>query len=86
MAKHCSKKRQLSSKEDDLPGEEVLFLTEAEIRAYPKYKNATDEVVQNAIYTLHKLALVCFDAFCREEKAAEMAKNAEGGKNSCIKH
>ncbi|GAA4733322.1 hypothetical protein [Flavisolibacter ginsenosidimutans] len=51
-----------------------LFLTEKELRSYPKYKYASDEEVQNAILTFHKLALACYQAFCKEEKASE-AKN-----------
>jgi hypothetical protein len=56
--------------------ESKLFLTEKELRSYPKYKNASDEEVQNAILTFHKLALVCHHAFCSEEKAQEMSKAA----------
>ena len=54
--------------------EQKLFLTGAEVRSFPKYKNATDEEVQNIINTLHNLALICYQAFCKEEKANE-AKN-----------
>jgi len=56
--------------------ESKLFLTEKELRSYPKYKNASDEDVQNAILTFHKLALVCYQAFCSEEKGQEMSKAA----------
>jgi hypothetical protein len=56
--------------------ESKLFLTEEELRAFPKYKHASDEEVQNAILTFHKLALICYQAFCREEKATEMQKAA----------
>lgn len=56
--------------------ESKLFLTEKELRSYPKYKNASDEEVQNAILTFHKLALICYQAFCKEEKAQEMSKAA----------
>lgn len=56
--------------------ESKLFLTEKELRNYPKYKNATDEEVQNAILTFHKLALICYQAFCKEEKAQERSEAA----------
>lgn len=56
--------------------ESKLFLTEKELRAFPKYKNASAEEVQNAILTFHKLALICYQAFCKEEKAAEIQKAA----------
>jgi hypothetical protein len=56
--------------------ESKLFLTEKELRAFPKYKHASDEEVQNAILTFHKLALICYEAFCKEEKAAEIQKAA----------
>lgn len=56
--------------------ESKLFLTDKELRAYSKYKNATDEEVKNAILTFHKLALICYQAFCKEEKAQEGSKAA----------
>lgn len=56
--------------------ESKLFLTEKEIRSFPKYANATDEDVQAAILTFHKLALICYEMFCREEKSQEVQKVA----------
>lgn len=56
--------------------ESRLFLTEKELRVFPKYKHASDEEVQNAILTFHKLALICYQAFCREEQPMEMQKAA----------
>jgi len=56
--------------------EAKLFLTEKESRAFPKYKNATDEEVQNAIQTFHKLALICYKAFCEEERNGKLSKAA----------
>ena len=47
--------------------ESKLYLTENELRAFPKYKHASDEEVQNAILTFHNLALICYQAFCKEE-------------------
>lgn len=56
--------------------ESKLFLTEKELRAFPKYKNASDEEVQNAILTFHKLALICYQVFCKEENEKETLKAA----------
>jgi ATP-dependent exoDNAse (exonuclease V) beta subunit len=56
--------------------ESKLFLTEKELRAFPKYKNASDEEVQNAILTFHKLALICYHAFCKEENSIDLPKAA----------
>lgn len=53
--------------------EQKLFLTPAELRRYPKYKDASDEEVWNAINTFHTLALVCYDAFVKEETTREEA-------------
>lgn len=49
--------------------ESKLYLTEKELRAFPKYRHASDEEVQNAILTFHNLALICYQAFCKEELA-----------------
>lgn len=56
--------------------EAKLFLTEKELRSYPKYKDASDEEVQKAILTFHKLALICYKAFCNEEGKGELPKAA----------
>lgn len=48
---------------------EIWFLTPEEVRSFPKYKNATDEEVWNVIHSLHRLALVCYEAFVKEEKS-----------------
>jgi len=56
--------------------ESKLFLTEKEIRSFPKYRNASEEEIQNAILSFHKLALICYEAFCIEEKAQEISKAA----------
>lgn len=39
--------------------EQKLFLTPNELRSFPKYANASDEEVWDAINTFHRLALVC---------------------------
>lgn len=46
---------------------EVGFLTPAEVRSFPKFANASDEEVWNIINTLHKLSLVTYNAFVKEE-------------------
>lgn len=51
--------------------EPKLFLTEMELRSFPKYKNASEEDIQNAIISLHKLALICYQCSCASEKAQE---------------
>ena len=56
--------------------ESKLFLTEKELRAFPKYKHASEDEVQNAILSFHKLALLCYHAFCREEKEQDLPKAA----------
>lgn len=56
--------------------ESKLFLTEKELRSFPKYKHASDEEIQSAILTFHKLALICYHAFCQEEKDQELPKAA----------
>lgn len=53
--------------------ESKLYLTEKELRAFPKYNHASDEEVQTAILTFHNLALICYQAFCEEEKASQKA-------------
>lgn len=47
--------------------EHKLFLTPKEMGSYPKYANASDEEVWNAINTFHRLALICYEAFVKEE-------------------
>jgi len=43
-----------------------LFLTEEEVRAFPQFKDVTDEEVKNIICTLHDLALITYEIFCKE--------------------
>ncbi len=45
----------------------TLFLTEAEVRSSPKFKNASEKQVQNIINILHNLALISYEVFCKEE-------------------
>lgn len=43
-----------------------LFLSEEQVRSFPKFKNASPEEVENIISTLHDLALITYELFCRE--------------------
>ena len=45
-----------------------LFLTEEQVRSFPQFKEASAHEVQNIIDTLHNLALVSYELFCREAK------------------
>ena len=47
--------------------EQKLFLTPKELRSFPKYANASDEEVWDAINTFHRLALISYEAFVKEE-------------------
>jgi hypothetical protein len=46
-----------------------LFLTHEQIRAYPQFKDATDEEVVNIINTLHQFALITYEIISREINA-----------------
>jgi hypothetical protein len=55
--------------------EQKLFLTAEEMRSFPKYANASDDEVWDAINTFHSLAIICYDAFVKEEnKQASQVK------------
>ena len=56
--------------------ESKLFLTEKELRSFPKYANVSNEEIQAAILTFHKLALICYELFCKEQKVDEVLKAA----------
>lgn len=43
-----------------------LFLSEEEVRALPQFKDASPEEVENIIGTIHDLALITYELFCRE--------------------
>lgn len=53
-----------------------LFLTEGEVRSFPQFKDATPEEVENIIGTLHDLALVCYEQFCRETREDKSVSKA----------
>lgn len=69
MSKIVDLQEWLQENEANKKQETKLFLTEAEVRSFPKFKNASDEEVQNIITTLHNLALISYQVFCKEEKA-----------------
>lgn len=43
-----------------------LFLSERQVRSFPQFKDATSEEIENIIGTLHDLALISYELFCRE--------------------
>jgi hypothetical protein len=55
--------------------DERLFLTEEEVRSLPQFKNAIPEEVENIINTLHELALMTYELFCKESRQNEPVKN-----------
>lgn len=67
MSKIVDFQEWLNQNEANKKKESKLFLTEAEVRSFPKFKNASDEQVQNIINTLHDLALISYQIFCKEE-------------------
>jgi len=68
MSKIVDLQEWLLENESNKKKETKLFLTEAEVRSIPKFKNASEEEVQNIITTLHNLALISYQVFCKEEK------------------
>jgi hypothetical protein len=75
MSKIVDFQEWLNQNEANKKKESKLFLTEAEVRSFPKFKNANDEQVQNIINTLHDLALISYHVFCKEENG-ELQKAA----------
>lgn len=43
-----------------------LFLTEAQIRKYPQFTDASQEEIINIINSLHQLALITYEIVSRE--------------------
>ena len=62
-------KEQPANNEND----ERLFLTEEEVRAFPQFKDVTAEEIENIINTLHALALITYEIFCKELGDDEIA-------------
>jgi hypothetical protein len=66
----------LQQKQENQESEKRLFLTENEVRSFLPYKDATDEEVANIIATIHDLALLTYDAFCREVNNSQILEAA----------
>ena len=45
---------------------QLLSLTEQQVRAYPEFSNATDEEVLHIINTLHQLSLIAYEVFAND--------------------
>ena len=45
---------------------QLLSLTEQQVRAYSEFTNATDEEVLHIINTLHQLSLITYEVFANE--------------------
>lgn len=56
--------------------DERFFLTEKEVKLFPQFKDATPEEVENIINTLHDLALVTYELFCKESHQDEVVSKA----------
>ena len=68
MSKTVDLQQWLQQNEAQEKHEAKLFLTEKEVRSFPKFRHASDEEVQNIISTLHHLALISYQLFCKEEQ------------------
>ena len=68
MSKTVDLQQWLQQNEAQETQEAKLFLTEKEVRSFPKFQNAPDEEVQNIISTLHHLSLISYQLFCKEEQ------------------
>lgn len=66
----------LQQRQENQESDKRLFLTENEVRSSLHYKDATDEEVANIIATLHDLALLTYDAFCREVNNSQILEAA----------
>jgi hypothetical protein len=54
--------------------DEKLFLSEEEIRKFTQFQDATPKEIENIINTLHTLALITYEIFCKEN--TEIARAA----------
>ncbi|MBD0286496.1 MAG: hypothetical protein ICV79_13870 [Flavisolibacter sp.] len=68
MSKLIDLQQWLQQNEAQEKQEAKLFLTEKEVRSLPKFKQASDVEIQNIITTLHHLALISYQLFCKEEQ------------------
>ncbi|OJW30605.1 MAG: hypothetical protein BGO54_21980 [Sphingobacteriales bacterium 46-32] len=51
-----------------------LFLSERQVRSHPQFKDATPQEIENIIGTLHDLALISYELFCREVQENDDSK------------
>ena len=51
---------------DILNPEKALFLTEKQVRAYPQFRDVSEEEIINIINTLHQLALISYEVVTAE--------------------
>ncbi len=51
-----------------------LFLSEQQVRSFPQFKDATPQEIENIIRTLHDLALISYELFCREAQENDESK------------
>ncbi len=51
-----------------------LFLSEQQVRSFPQFKDATPQEIENIIGTLHDLALISYELFCREVQENDESK------------
>lgn len=51
---------------DILNSEKALFLTEKQVRAYPQFRDVSEEEIINIINTLHQLALISYEVVTAE--------------------
>jgi hypothetical protein len=68
MSKIVSLQEWLDEDPQNSEADKRLFLTEEQVRSIPQFKEASAQEVQNIIDTLHNLALVSYELFCREAK------------------
>jgi predicted ATP-grasp superfamily ATP-dependent carboligase len=68
MASIVSIKEWLDQDFENSEADERLFLTEEEVRSFPQFANASEEEVENIIDTLHDLALITYELFCKRQR------------------
>ena len=61
MATIINLQEHLEQKENKV--NQLLSLTEQQVRAYPEFTEATDEEVLHIINTLHQLSLITYEVF-----------------------
>lgn len=76
MSSVISMEEWLRQKQDNQENDNRLFLTEKEIRSSLHFKDASEEEVKNIMLTLHDIALLTYEAFCRETHQNRQLDNA----------